>query len=149
LPVGDDDVGVQMRIPTPAGFVLVRDRHQTGQVLQVLLLGDWVVHPRVAGVRGQILHCFGERGGVRVGEPLRSHVVGFQCPDQRDALRGGERQVIPMHALRAQRAAMRAVGRDAVVEPARHHRGIRLTSRALTVGQPHQPGGGMRIIPGA
>ena len=40
LPVGHDDVGVQVRIPAPRRFVLIGDRHQSRQPHQVLLPGD-------------------------------------------------------------------------------------------------------------
>ncbi len=35
LPVGHDDVGVQVRIPAPRRFVLVGDPHQARQPLQI------------------------------------------------------------------------------------------------------------------
>ena len=70
LAVGDDDVGVQVRVPAPRRFVLIGDRHQPGQPLQVLLPGDRVVHPGVAGVLVQILHRLGDGRGVRVGDHL-------------------------------------------------------------------------------
>ena len=38
LAVGHDDVGVQVRVAAPRGFVLVGDRHQPGQSLQVLVV---------------------------------------------------------------------------------------------------------------
>ena len=50
LAVGHDEVGVQVRITAARGFVLVGDRHQPRQPLQVLLAGQRVVHPGVAGV---------------------------------------------------------------------------------------------------
>ena len=37
LAVGHDHVGVQVRVTAPRRFVLVGDRHQAGQTLQVLV----------------------------------------------------------------------------------------------------------------
>lgn len=133
-------MGVQVRIPTPGRFMPIRDRHHPRQTLQVLLLGHRVVHPGVPGVGSQILHRLGQRGRVRVGESLRHHVVGLQRTDDRDALRGTERQIEPMHPLLAQRTAVGAVGGDPVIEPARHHIRVGDPTRALRIGQPHQPG---------
>ena len=56
LAVGDDDVGVQVRIPAPRRLVLIGDRHQPRQPLQVLHPGERVVHPGVSGVLVQIGH---------------------------------------------------------------------------------------------
>ena len=70
LAVGDDDVGVQVRVAASGRFVLVGDGHQAGQPLQVLVAGDRVVHPGVAGVMVQILHRRFNRGGVCSGQDL-------------------------------------------------------------------------------
>jgi hypothetical protein len=79
LAVGHDDMGVQVRVAAPRGLVLIGDRRQAGQAHQILLTGARVVHPRVAGMRGQIFHRLGQRGGVRVGDRLSHHVIGAQC----------------------------------------------------------------------
>jgi len=57
LPVGHDDVGVQVRIPAPRGLVLVGAPHQPRQPLQILLPGDRVMHPGVSGMVVQVGHC--------------------------------------------------------------------------------------------
>jgi hypothetical protein len=51
-------MGMQMGIPTPRRLVLIRDRRQTRQAHQVFLAGARVVHPGVAGVRGQVFQRF-------------------------------------------------------------------------------------------
>ena len=56
-------------------------REQGAREAHALLLpGDRVVHPGVAGMRAQILHRLTDRGGVRIG-------------DQRDVVAPGERTV--------------------------------------------------------
>jgi hypothetical protein len=64
LAVGHQHMGVQVRIPRAAGFVLVGHGDQTGQPHKVLLPGVRVVHPGVAGVRRQVFHRLGYRGDV-------------------------------------------------------------------------------------
>ena len=56
LPVGHDDMGVQVRIPAPRRLVLIGDPHQPRQPLQILIPGHRVMHPGVAGVLVQIGH---------------------------------------------------------------------------------------------
>ena len=58
LAVGHDDVGVQVRITAPRRLVLISDGHQAWQAHKVFLSGAPVVHPAVAGVRGQVLPRF-------------------------------------------------------------------------------------------
>lgn len=127
LPVGDDDVGVQMRIPAPRRLVLIRHRHQTREVDKVLLLGHRIVHPRVSSMGGEILHRLSQSGGVRVGDPLRHDIIGLQRTNHRHTLRRAERQVIAMHPLRTQGPADCPARGDPVVEPARHRPGVGLT----------------------
>ena len=130
LPVGDDDVGVQVRVPAPRGLVLIGDRRQTGQAHEVFLAGVRVVDPGVAGMGGQVFHRLGDRGGVGVGDRLGQHIViAAQGPHERDALGCAERQIEAVHTALPERAPPRAVGRDAVVEPAGHQLGVGLTAR--------------------
>jgi hypothetical protein len=56
LPIRDDDMGMQMRIPAPRRFVLIGDRRQSGQAHEVFFSGVRVVHSGVAGVGGEVLH---------------------------------------------------------------------------------------------
>jgi hypothetical protein len=56
LAVGHEDVGVQVRIPTPRGLVLIGDPHHTRQPLQVLFPGHRVMYPGVPGVFVQVGH---------------------------------------------------------------------------------------------
>ena len=110
LAVGHDHVGVQVRVPAPRRLVLIGDRHQPRQALQVLLAGERVVHPGVAGVGGQVLHRLGQRGGVRVGDRLGDHIIGRSARTQRDALGCAERQIESVHTALTERASVRTVG---------------------------------------
>ena len=127
LAVGDDDVGVQVRVPAPRGLVLIGDRHQPGQPHQVLLAGVRVVDPGVAGMGGQVFHRLGDRGGVGVGDRLGQHIViAAQRPHQRHTLGRAERQIEPVHPALPERA------------PAAH-RWVRRRRRASAPPPRHRP----------
>lgn len=50
LPIGYQDVGVQVRVPAPRRLMLVGDPHKAGQAMQILHAGDRVVYPGVASM---------------------------------------------------------------------------------------------------
>ena len=116
LAVGHDHVGVQVRVAAPRRFVLVGDRHQARQPLQVLVAGARVVHPGVAGVLVQVGHRGVDGPGWAAGDDFFGDVVGERS-QQRHAFGRGERQVEAVHAVVGERAAPGAVGRDPVIEP--------------------------------
>ena len=111
LAVGHDDVGVQVRVAAARGFVLVGDRHQAGQPLQVVVAGDRVVHPGVAGVLVQVGHGGLDGFGVGGGEDFFGDVVG-QRPEQRNTFGRGERQVETVHTRVGELAPGGPVGGD-------------------------------------
>src|SRR6185312_9044117 len=76
LAVGHDDVGVQVRVSAARGFVLVGDRDQAGQALQVAVAGDPVVDAGVAGVLLPVGHRGVAGFGVGGGEDFFGDVVG-------------------------------------------------------------------------
>lgn len=120
LPVGNQHVGVQMRVPGPRGFVLKTGRHDPRKPHQILLTRARVVHTGVAPVLGQILHRLGDREGVRICDRFAGHVVA-QTAHQRHAFRGAERQVITVHRRPlSERPTTRAARRFPVVQPPRH-----------------------------
>jgi hypothetical protein len=53
---------------------------------QGLSAGVRVVQPRVAGIRGEVLHRHGPRGAVYIGDRRDHHIIGSEDPDERDAL---------------------------------------------------------------
>lgn len=83
LAIRQYDMSVQMRVPAPRGLVLIGDRHQSGQAHEVFFSGERVVHPGVAGMRGQVFHRLGQCGGVGVGDRLGDHVISAHRPDER------------------------------------------------------------------
>ncbi|CPY27262.1 Uncharacterised protein [Mycobacteroides abscessus] len=123
LAVGHDDVGVQVRVPAPARLMLVGDRHQPGQPLEVFVAGQRVVHPRVPGVLVQVGHGRFDGFDVGVLHDLFGHVVG-QRPQQRHTLGRGEHQVETVHTVGPERPSGLPVGRHAVVEPACRYLGV-------------------------
>jgi hypothetical protein len=131
LAVGDDHVSVQVWISGTRCLVLVGDRYQTRQPHQILLSRLRVVYAGVAGVLRQVLHRFGERGGVRVDDRFLDHVVAAHRADQRHTFRCAKRQVEAVHRASAEGAPACRVGRGSVVEPARHRVGIGRAAGAL------------------
>ncbi|SLI00432.1 Uncharacterised protein [Mycobacteroides abscessus subsp. massiliense] len=120
LPVRDQHVGVQMRVPGPRGFVLKTRRHDPRQPHQILLTRARIVHTGVAPVFGQILHRLGDREGVRIRDRFNGHVVA-QTTHQRHAFRGTERQVIAVHTgPLLERPTTGSARRFPVVQPTRH-----------------------------
>jgi hypothetical protein len=109
-------MGVQVRIATARRLVLVRDRHQAGQALQVSVAGGAVVDPGVAGVLMQVLHRGLYCSGVGGGEDFFGDVVGERA-DEGNTLGRSESQVETVHALVGELASLGAVGCLAVVEP--------------------------------
>ncbi|SKW95485.1 Uncharacterised protein [Mycobacteroides abscessus subsp. abscessus] len=121
LPVRNQNVGVQMRVPGPRGFVLKSSRHDPRQPHQILLTRARIVHTGVAPVLGQILHRLGDREGVRIRDRFTGHVIA-QTTHQRHALRRAERQVVAVHrGPLSARPTTRAARRFPVVQPPRHH----------------------------
>ena len=122
LAIGHDDMGVQVRVAAPRGFMLVGDAHQARQALQVFVAGARVVHPRVAGVLVQVRQRRVHRGHMRLRHNFFRHVVG-QRAQQRHTLRRGEHQVKAVHTVLGEGAPRRTVGGDPVIEPTRCRRG--------------------------
>ena len=127
LAVGHDDVGVQVRVSASRRFVLVGDRHQAGQSLQVLVSGDRVVHPGVAGVLVQVLHRRLNGFGVGGGEDFLGDVVG-ERPNQGDAFGCCEGEIESVHALVGEVASGGPVGRSTVIEPDAGDFGVGVTA---------------------
>ena len=100
--------------------MLVGDRHQPGQPLQVFGTGEWVVYPGVAGVLVQIGHGGGDRALVGGLYRFVGDVVG-QCPQQRLAFGCCEGQIEPVHAAPGEAAPGGTVGCDPVIKPARRY----------------------------
>jgi hypothetical protein len=94
---------------------------------------------------GEVLHRPGQRCGVCVGDRLGHNVIGAEGADERDALRCAEGQIEPVPPALAERASVRAVGRDTVVEPARHQLRVGFSPGALNIGQAHQPCSGVGV----
>ena len=124
LPIRQNDVSVQVRVPAPARLMLIGDRHQPGQPLEVFVAGQRVVHPRVPGVLVQVGHRGFDRCDVGVLQDLLGHVIAGQRPQQRHTLGRGEHQVKPVHAVGPERPAGLPIGRHAIVEPARRGLGV-------------------------
>ena len=123
LAVGHDHVGVQVRVPAARGLVLIRDRHQPRQPLQILHPGARVVHAGVSGVLVQIGHRGRDRAPMRLGDRLVVD-LGGQRPQQRHTFGRGESQIKTMHTALPKCPAGRAVGGDPVIEPALRHVGV-------------------------
>ena len=123
LAIRHDDVRVQVRVPAAARLVLVGDRDQPGQPLEVFVAGQRVVHPRVPGMFMQVGHRGFDCFDVGVLHDLFGHVVG-QRPQQRHTLGRGEHQVKPVHPVGPERPSGLPVGRHAVVEPPCRYLGV-------------------------
>ena len=76
---------------------------------------------------------------------LSHHIIGEQRANERDALGCTQRQIEPVHTALTERAPMRTVRRDAVVEPTGHQLRIGVTTGALSIGQPHQGRNGVGV----
>ena len=144
LPVGHDDVGVQVRVAAPRGFVLVGDGRQSGQPLQVLCRGRRVVHPRVAGVLVQVVQGGLNGSAVRLGDHFLVEIAG-QRPHQRHALGCGERQVKAVHGSCGEGAPPRPVGGDSLVEPGGRHLPVNNATRQGRAGEPGQLADFLRV----
>jgi hypothetical protein len=116
LPIRQDHVRVQMRIPAARRLVLISDGDQARQPLHVLLAGHSVVHPGVAGVGMQVRHRRVDCRGMGGGHHLLRDIMGERA-QQRHALGRGEDQVEPVHTRLGKRPTMHPVGGDSVVEP--------------------------------
>ena len=75
---------------------------------------------------------------MRVGDGFVRHVIAAHRPDQRHTLGRAERQIEAVHTALTERAPARPVGRDPVIQPARHHLRIGLPAGALHITQPDQ-----------
>lgn len=91
--VGQDDVGVQVRITCAAGLVVVGDGHQTRQPLQILFAAGGVVHTGVAGVLMDVFQGLAHPRVVRVEDGLL-HDVGAVGAHQTEAFRRAKREAI-------------------------------------------------------
>lgn len=145
LAVGDDDVGVQVRITRAGGLMLVGDRHQTGQAHQILLPGDRVVDAGVSGMIREVFQRLRDRGRVRVDDGFMGHLARADRAGQRHTFRGAERQVEAVHTTVPERPPARAIGCCAVIQPALHNGGIRCPAGTLNVGQTDQFDRGARV----
>jgi hypothetical protein len=128
-------MGVQMRVPTPRRLMLIGDRHQTRQPLQILHPSERIVHPGVTGMLMQIGHCCVDGPQMGVLHDFFADVVGERA-QQRHTLGRGEHQIKTVHTGRRERAPRRAVGRDPVIEPARRGRGVRTPAVECRTVQP-------------
>ena len=116
-------MGVQVRVPAAARLMLIGDRDQPGQPLEVFLAGQRVVHPRVPGVLVQVGHGRLDGFDVSVLHDLLSHVIG-QRPQQRHTLGRGEHQVETVHPVGPERPPRLPVGGHPVIEPPRRDLGV-------------------------
>src|SRR4051812_18324354 len=91
-------MGVQVRIPRPRRLVLVGDRHQTGQLYQILLACYRVVYAGVSGMGGKVFHRLTNRGVMGVQDRFVGNIIRLQSSDQGDAFGGAERQIEAMDA---------------------------------------------------
>lgn len=118
--VGQDDVGVQVRITCAAGLVVGGDGHQTRQPLQILFAAGGVVHTGVAGVLMDVFQGLAHPRVVRVEDGLL-HDVGAVGAHQTEAFRRAKRQIHAVVVAGGEAPAAGAVGSDSVVEPALHN----------------------------
>ena len=75
---------------------------------------------------------------VSLRDRLGHHIIRSQGPDKRDALGCAERQIEPVHTALTERAPMRAVWANAVIEPASDEVSVGVTAGALSIGEADQ-----------
>ncbi|SLA06451.1 Uncharacterised protein [Mycobacteroides abscessus subsp. abscessus] len=137
LPIRHQHVGVQVRIPRPRGLMLIGRGHQTGQLLEVFFSRHRVVHPGVAGMRGEVLQSFRDRRLVRRSDRFITHIAA-EHPSQRHRFRRAKRQIEPVHPALAMRPTTLPRRRHTLVQPARHHIRISIPTGPLSGTQTNQ-----------